>query len=411
MVSSFFCNLADNGRPKRAAAAKASGELHDLYHRGQRSGSEAGSDSDDSAGSGRAPTGPAGPTPPVSAPRAARAPAEDAADDSYYEDATDEPAEDEPAEDVPGEQPADIDINADQAALAVPPPIVMVNYDVDDGVDDKDASHKTSNLKLEFDKTDVKFWFCQLEMHLNTAGIKSQWTKRLLLHKQLPSEIVMELKDLLRKDKSEAGAQPYKDLKDRILHTFGQNKEDAYLEVEGYLMTGKPSQLAKKLINRICEKHPYLTDCCASGIVAGMWRSKLPFEVRQQVAGMSLEGETAMKATLDKADSVWLSLQRRNPAPAHAPAAPIAAAQYDFDTSADEPALQVAAVGRGRGQTSRGRRGQPGSRPNQPRKADRGNPHPDGPPAAACNTHWKYGRSAFTCRKKETCPWAHLAEK
>ena len=73
----------------------------------------------------------------------------------------------------------------------------------------------------------IKFWFAQLEMHLTTAGVGKQWTKRLLLHKQLPSDIVNELKDLLRKDQSDAGATPYKDLKDRILETFGTKPEDA----------------------------------------------------------------------------------------------------------------------------------------------------------------------------------------
>ena len=58
----------------------------------------------------------------------------------------------------------------------------------------------------------MEFWFQQLEMHMQTAGIKAQWTKRLLLHKQLPKDVVAEVKDLLRKAQSEAGATPYKEL-------------------------------------------------------------------------------------------------------------------------------------------------------------------------------------------------------
>ena len=74
------------------------------------------------------------------------------------------------------------------------------------------AQQKTVSLKVDFDRQDVKFWFQQLGMHmLSTAGVKDQWTKRLLLHKQLPVDIVAKVKDLLRKDNSEAGATPYRD--------------------------------------------------------------------------------------------------------------------------------------------------------------------------------------------------------
>merc|ERR1712219_14038 len=120
---------------------------------------------------------------------------------------------------------------------------MATNFDMEDKADDKDSQQKVSNLKLEFDRTDVTFWFAQLEMHLSTAGIGAQWTKRLLLHKLLPSDVVMELKDLLRKDKSQAGATPYKDLKDRIVETFGTKPEDAYQEAKDFLLNGKPSQL------------------------------------------------------------------------------------------------------------------------------------------------------------------------
>ena len=278
---------------------------------------------------------------------------------------------------------------------------VMSNYDATDAADDDGSLQKTSNLKVDFDRSDVEFWFQQLEMHLTTAGIKAQWTKRLLLHKQLPNDVIAELKDLLRKDKAAAGATPYKDLKDMILETFGIKKEDAYEEAEGYLLTGKPSQLAKKLINKLCPNHPHLNNCCAAGIIAGMWQKKLPFEVRQAVAGMSLEGEATLKDTLRKADAAYATLQSRgtSAAPAHAPLAAV-----DFDTSADAPALQQVAAVRGRYPPKRGggqRKGQA-----QAGARDRGEPHPDNPPSTACNTHWKYGLKAFTCRKEETCPWA-----
>ena len=88
----------------------------------------------------------------------------------------------------------------DDRRVAVNPVAVNMagNYDMKDEVDEKDAHSKVSNLKLDFDRTDIKFWFQQLEMHLSTAGVKAQWTKRLLLHKQLPADIIGEVKDLER---------------------------------------------------------------------------------------------------------------------------------------------------------------------------------------------------------------------
>ena len=86
-----------------------------------------------------------------------------------------------------------------------------------------------------------------------------------------------------------------------------------------------------------------------------MWRKKLPTEVRQRIAGCSLIGKDAMKATLQTADAVYETLK--------GPAVTVAAVNYNpvLDESADQPALQqpVAAY---RGQPQRGRRGQSNSR-------------------------------------------------
>ena len=133
-------------------------------------------------------------------------------------------------------------------------------------------------------------------------------------------------------------------------------------------------------------------------------KRKLPPEVKRRIAGMSVVGKDVMKQTLLVADAVHATLTD----------GAVSAASLDFDTSADAPALQVAAFKpqrRKQNQTSasRGARSGPstGRQTGQQAPADRGNPHPDGPPASACNLHWKYGKSAFRCRKLETCPWAH----
>ena len=293
---------------------------------------------------------------------------------------------------------------------------MATEFDMEDKADGPKAQSDTSNLKLDFDRSDVEFWFQQLEMHLSTAAVNAQWTKRLLLHKLLPSDVVAEVKDLLRKGKAAAGTTPYKDLKDRIMETFGKKEEDAFAEAESLMLVGKPSQLLNKLINVICKNHPDLEGCCAAGQISGMWRRRLPPDVKSRIAGCSIVGKVAMKATMQTADAVFATLQSRTPTVAAVTPASgnYGAAAYNpaLDASADAPALQIAAYGNSRGQPQRrgGGRGRP-PQSNRPQGQGRGNPHPDGPPPTACNLHWKYGRGAFKCRKEETCPWAHYAPK
>ena len=286
-----------------------------------------------------------------------------------------------------------------------PSAVVMATeeFDVENGADEADAQKLTATLKLDFDRSDVDFWFTQLEMHLHTAGVRAQWTKRLLLHKQLPADVVAEVKDLLRKSKAAAGATAYKDVKDRVMGAFGSKPEDDYAEAEALVLTGKPSQLLHKLINIVCKKHPFLENCCAAGQISGMWRNKLPTEVKRSIAGKSIIGEANMKDTCNTADSVHATLRST---------AVSAAAAYNpalgLDTSADAPALQqVAATAGGKKFNSR-QKAKTGSGGQNTNKPSRGEPHSDNPPQACCNAHWKYGRQAFKCRKPDSCPWANL---
>ena len=76
----------------------------------------------------------------------------------------------------------------------------MVAFDREDAEEPKDVMGQLSGLKLEFDQEDVDFWISQLELHMATAGVKRQWTKRLLLQKHLPVHVWSEMKDILRKD-------------------------------------------------------------------------------------------------------------------------------------------------------------------------------------------------------------------
>ena len=336
----------------------------------------------------------------------------------------------------------------------------MPNFEKDDGTDASDAQSKTSTLKLPWNE-DLIFWFSQFENLLETAGVKAQWTKRSLLHKQLDSKLQDDCRDLLVKKQNEAGDTPYLDLKTRILDLHGPRLEEAYDKACGFVMTGKPSQLAKKLIFTLCPDHCDMKKCCIEGVVTSMWRKQLPPHVKQAVAGLKL-GDGQLETTLRLADAVHSAM-----APPVAAAAALTIATPpppqqqivyvqqpyppDLDTSADAPALDVAAF-RGRGRpTGRGAgyrgnqhnfgyrnyrggqqrpqnyfRGtgqqrsftrpanQPAAQPTTPLvhnsqpPPNTGPRHPDNPPTNCCHMHWKYGRSAQFCRASLTCPWYNI---
>ena len=225
---------------------------------------------------------------------------------------------------------------------------------------------------------------------MTTAGVKSQWTKRLQLQRFLPENVAAELKDLLRKDESEAGATPYKTLKVRILETFGPRPEDRYRKAKELVLTGRPSQLCKQLIDILCEKD--LTGCCCEGIISGMWRDQLPREVRAAVANLSI-AKTHLEATLRHADAVYASLQL--------PAPSVAALDVpDQD--------QVAGIRQNPAKSQKNRRqstSQQKGAGSGPKPRGRGDPHPDGPPETSCSLHWRWGRGAYYCKDEENCPW------
>jgi len=48
----------------------------------------------------------------------------------------------------------------------------MADFDTEDGQDPTDIHNKTQNLKLIFDKSDVRFFFIQFEMHKCTWNMQ-----------------------------------------------------------------------------------------------------------------------------------------------------------------------------------------------------------------------------------------------
>ena len=192
------------------------------------------------------------------------------------------------------------------------------------------------------------------------------------------------------KKKSEAGDDIYKQLKLRLLHLFGPAQEDAFEEASNLVLTGKPSALAKRIIVLICDKPKPLEGCCCAKTVAALWKRQLPPLVRAAIAGMDMAGD--LEGVLKKADDTYRE--------GAAKGASVAAANLDETLPALQQPVQqpVAAV---KQKTKK-----------QFDTSNRGTPHPDGPPETACYLHWRFGKSAYTCKNKKKCPWKnYLAPK
>lgn len=292
------------------------------------------------------------------------------------------PADDSDSADSQGSQES----GGNAGNINVVPPVVppvMADFEDENGTDGDKALEKVGSVKIAWDPQDLKFFFIEIEDAMDLIQIKSQWLKRQVLSTKLPGEVKAEVKDILIKKKSEAGTDIYKQLKLRLLELFGPKSEDAYEEAASLVLTGKPSALCKRMIVLLCDSKKPLQGCCCVKTISALWKKQLTPPVRAAVAGMDMAKD--LDAVLRKADDVHASQAVQQ--------FPVAAVT---DVNLDEtlPALQAAAI------TTR-RSGAGGQKP----KKNRGDPHPDGPPETACYLHWRYGRSAYTCKKKSSCPW------
>ena len=324
----------------------------------------------------------------------------------------------------------------------------MAEFDAKDGTDAADATKKANEIRLEFDRADIKAWLVRLEVRLEFAGCNSQWLKRVSLENMLPNDIAACCKDLFGLGKSEipTGNLIYKLCKERILKVHGPRPEDDFGKAQAMVLNGLPSDAAKRIRALVCQKKPAMTSCCCHVAVGKLWRDLLPAHVKAAVANMTLATEAEFTAITDAADNVFLAVQPTAAAAAlalqpsasappsmdvaavavtsavgDAAAALQAALPADLDTSADAPAfsavnqlaVQLAAFNKHFGKKPQAQQ----QRPPPPRRGQgqdtrqqtrRGPPHPDGPSATCCNNHWKYGRNAFTCADKARCPWKNL---
>ena len=254
----------------------------------------------------------------------------------------------------------------------------------ENGTDPADVAAQANTIKVPYDSKDTVYWFRRLEIQMELRSIKSQFWKRVVLEANLPAEVNETIKDLLIKERnSEGAATIYKDCKARLLKTFGPKPEEDFKLAMGLVMTGLPSQAAKRVKELVCKRD--FVDCCCPAAVGNIWKDMLPKDVKLAVASYDLK--TQWDEALDRADDVYNASKT-----AHAVAA------VNLDETA--PALQhdVAAV-----------KAQAKKKFDIKDRQTWGKYHKDfkgkNPPSKICIRHYKFGKQAYTCKAPGSCPW------
>ena len=286
----------------------------------------------------------------------------------------------------------------------------MADFDVENGEDGKSAMDKLGSVKCEFSKEDLDFWFTELETQLEVIEVKSQWTKRIALQRFLPAEIKEEVKSLLKIQKANQGEAIYKRIKTELLDLFGAKPEDGYLKAKSRVMSGKPSQLGKQLIDDICVCDVKLAGKCCTRMVWGMFRDALPVIIRNHIADLEFSKDT-YKQIFAKCDQIYDSNRSARPA--------VVAATTTQQTSA-QPTVQpeVAATSTAQNSSRRNRnknqnQNRGGGASNKANTAPPPKPATQQPPkgpkhstahnGVLCKIHHKWGVNANFCSNPTVC--------
>ena len=256
------------------------------------------------------------------------------------------------------------------------PEINMAPYDQENGTDGEGATKAVFNIKQECDPKKIKMWFQILENKMQFAQIKAQWTKLQVLTTVLPAELLTHIEAFAAVPQASAGSKCYYDAKSRLMNIYGDKPHESYEKAIGLVIVTTPSELARKIIDLICEhKQKPLQDCCCAKVVMGIWLKQLSPQVKQAIAPMEL-GEGKMEETFRVADAVHRSMKTEKQSITQ----PVATIVTTNKT------LPIAALQQARGCGQR---------------------HADNPPQDSCRQHWRFGKSAYYCRdtKSSPCPW------
>ena len=290
--------------------------------------------------------------------------------------------------------------------------INMAPYDQENGTDGEGATKAVFNIKQECDPKKIRMWFQILENKMQFAQIKAQWTKLQVLTTVLPAELLTHIEAFAAVPQASAGSKCYYEAKSRLMDIYGDKPHESYEKAIGLVIVTTPSELARRIIDLICDhKQKPLKECCCAKVVMGIWLRQLSPQVKQAISHRQLE-EGNMEETFRVADAVHRSVQASESPITHK----VAEVNNPDETL---PALDpVAALrqARGRGtpnrryRGNRGYRGRNNTNPQQGRQSYQpswGPRHADNPPQSSCRQHWRFGKTAYYCRGTDSspCPW------
>ena len=180
---------------------------------------------------------------------------------------------------------------------------MVVNMDMEDKADGEKSADQARAIKLEFDPTDIRFLFSQLEAEMEMASVGSQWLKKTVLQRNLPIKQKEDVKAMLTLQKADAGNNIYHRIKLELVRIYALKPEDSYRKALSRTMTGLPSQLGYQVINDICKKSTKLNGCCCAGAALAIWSMKLPVNVLAHISNMPFNKDT-FKGVFEAADNV-----------------------------------------------------------------------------------------------------------
>ena len=320
-----------------------------------------------------------------------------------------------------GEKELDMNNQAGGGNPANPNPPARVNFDVEDALDGDKAADVARSIKVEFDISDIKFWFAQLEDEMEVANIHSQWLKKTVLQRNLPVKQKEDVKSYLTLQKADAGANIYLDIKTALIRIYAPKPQDSYRKALSRTMVGLPSQLGYQIVDDVCKKPVKMQDCCCASAVLALWSDKLPVNIRAHISNSEFNKDT-YKQVFDAADKVFMSSRQVS-------VAAMTVASLNETVSAftpqNQPVPEVAAVsssqkgnggrGSGRGGSGRGGRGGRGRGRGRGNNSgggnSRGTRHSSNPPDGVCDRHYSHGDQAWYCLEPTTCPWVNKCIK
>ena len=282
-----------------------------------------------------------------------------------------------------------------------------VDFEDENAADGAKALEYSRTLVMEYNQSEVEFWFIQLENEMFTCGVKSQWMKRCILVKNLPAKVQNDVKSLLILKQYQAPTDIYKKIKHEILRIHAPKREDNFKKALTRVLVGLPSQLGQQLIDDICQKSIKLDGCCCAGAVYTLFCIQLPVTVRCQIADMDFNKETYQKV-FQAADKFFLSTKTTEMS--------AGVAAVVVSEKSDKPE-QVAAVFKPqKGNGGGGRNGPPKNKFNKNGSSGGGAStgsgsqrirHKSKPPSSCCDNHYRWADSAWFCLEPLTCPFVN----